>query len=181
VETGRAWADVVYVCRLCATDEHKGHIFIDHVELTNIMYVRRSRWTCVLMFVWLCSTIVFNDHKYIFVGFWPRNISLFPVVVAYALSWWTPIRYGRIASVSATHDATQFVGLHISRMPQYIIKCLLIRTQPMRALIDTGGGYQLGAPNLWSKPVSTFPSNILYFPLIDLLSLNFCQHLHKST
>jgi hypothetical protein len=30
--------------------------------------------------------------------------------LAHALSRWTPIRYGRIAFVSATHDATQFVG-----------------------------------------------------------------------
>jgi hypothetical protein len=28
--------------------------------------------------------------------------------VAHALSHYTPIRYGRIASVSAAHDATQF-------------------------------------------------------------------------
>jgi hypothetical protein len=32
--------------------------------------------------------------------------------VAHALSHFTPVRYGRIASVSATHEATQFVGLH---------------------------------------------------------------------
>jgi hypothetical protein len=28
--------------------------------------------------------------------------------VAHALSHYTPVRYGRIASVSAAHDATQF-------------------------------------------------------------------------
>jgi hypothetical protein len=32
--------------------------------------------------------------------------------VAHALSRCTPVRYGRIASVSATHEATQFVGPH---------------------------------------------------------------------
>jgi hypothetical protein len=32
--------------------------------------------------------------------------------VAHALSHFTPITYGRIASVSATHEATQFVGPH---------------------------------------------------------------------
>jgi hypothetical protein len=32
--------------------------------------------------------------------------------VAHALSRCTPIRYGRIAFVSATHEATQFVGPH---------------------------------------------------------------------
>jgi hypothetical protein len=32
--------------------------------------------------------------------------------VAHALSHFTPIRYGRIASVSMAHEATQFVGPH---------------------------------------------------------------------
>jgi hypothetical protein len=32
--------------------------------------------------------------------------------VAHALSHFTPVRYGRIASVSTTHKATQFVGPH---------------------------------------------------------------------
>jgi hypothetical protein len=32
--------------------------------------------------------------------------------VAHALSHFTPIRYGRIASVSAAHEATQFPGPH---------------------------------------------------------------------
>jgi hypothetical protein len=32
--------------------------------------------------------------------------------VAHALSHFTPIRYGRIASVSVAHKATQFAGPH---------------------------------------------------------------------
>jgi hypothetical protein len=32
--------------------------------------------------------------------------------VAHALSYFTPVRYGRITSVSATHEATQFAGPH---------------------------------------------------------------------
>jgi hypothetical protein len=32
--------------------------------------------------------------------------------VAHALSHFTPVRYGRIASVLVAHEATQFVGLH---------------------------------------------------------------------
>jgi hypothetical protein len=39
--------------------------------------------------------------------------------VAHALSQCTPVRYGRIASVSVAHDATQF-GDSMSRMRQYI-------------------------------------------------------------
>jgi hypothetical protein len=34
----------------------------------------------------------------------------------------TPLRYGGIASVSATNEATKFVGPHKSRMRQYIIE-----------------------------------------------------------
>jgi hypothetical protein len=84
--------------------------------------------------------------------------------VAHALSRCIPIRYGRIASISARHDATKFAGPHTSHMHQYIIKCLFIQAQPMWALIDTGGGYHRGAQNLWSRPLSTFPFIILHFP-----------------
>jgi hypothetical protein len=89
----------------------------------------------------------------------PRRAS----VVAHALSQCTPIWYGRITSVSMTHDATTFAGAHKSRMRQYIIKSLFNRAQPTWALIDTGGGYHLGAPNLWSKPHSAL--HIQYSPL----------------
>jgi hypothetical protein len=39
--------------------------------------------------------------------------------VAHALSHYTSVRYGRIASISAAHNATQF-GDSMSRMRQYI-------------------------------------------------------------
>jgi hypothetical protein len=61
-------------------------------------------------------------------------------------------------------------------------KCLFIQTQPTRALIDTGGGNHLGAPNLLSSPLSTLPSSILHFPLITPPGLQLCQpfnHLAK--
>jgi hypothetical protein len=51
-------------------------------------------------------------------------------------------------SNSVTHEATMFVGPHKSHMHQYIIKCLFIRAQLMRALTDTGGDYHLRALNL---------------------------------
>jgi hypothetical protein len=44
--------------------------------------------------------------------------------VAHALSQCTPVRYGRIASVSAAHDATQF-GDSMSHMRQYISNACL--------------------------------------------------------
>jgi hypothetical protein len=59
--------------------------------------------------------------------------------VAHALSHYTSVRFGRIASVSAAHDATQF-GNSIRPVCVSTFKCLFIRTQSMRALSDTGGG-----------------------------------------
>jgi hypothetical protein len=90
--------------------------------------------------------------------------------VAHALSHYTPNRYGRIASISAAHDATQFRD---SICPVCIstFKCLFIWTQPTRALTDTGGGYHLGAPNIRSDHSPSFSSSILHFPLIAPLGL----------
>jgi hypothetical protein len=90
--------------------------------------------------------------------------------VAHALSHYTPVRYGRIASVSAAHDATQF-GDSIYPLCISTFKCLFIRTQPTRALIDTGEGYHLEAPNIRSDHSPFFTSSILHFPLIALPGL----------
>jgi hypothetical protein len=62
--------------------------------------------------------------------------------VAHALSYFTSVRYGRIASVSTAHDATQF-GDSICPVFVNTFKCLFIRTQPTWALIDTGGATTL--------------------------------------
>jgi hypothetical protein len=98
-----------------------------------------------------------------------------------ALSHFTSIRYGRITSVSAPHDATQF-GYSICPVCISTFKCLLIRTQLTQALIDTGGGYLLEAPNIRSDHSPSFPSSILHFSLIALPGLHLCQpfdHLAK--
>jgi hypothetical protein len=61
-------------------------------------------------------------------------------------------------------------------------KCLFIRTQPMRALINTGGDYHLAALNIRSDHSSSFPSSILHFSLIAPPGLQLCQpfdHLAK--
>jgi hypothetical protein len=94
-------------------------------------------------------------------------------LVAHALSQCTPIRYGRIASVSVTHDATQF-GDSICSYASIHFRCLFNRVQPMRALINTGGAYHLGALNFRSDHSPCFPSSILYFPLVapPILILN---------
>jgi hypothetical protein len=76
------------------------------------------------------------------------------------------------------------LSLGIPYVPYTLVhfKCLFIRTQLMRAIIDTSGGYHLGAPNLQSRPLSTFPSSILHFPLMAPPGLQLCQpfdHLAK--
>jgi hypothetical protein len=62
--------------------------------------------------------------------------------VAHALSHFTSVRYGRIASISAAHDATEF-GDSICLICISTFKCLFIQTQPTRALTDTGGATTL--------------------------------------
>jgi hypothetical protein len=69
--------------------------------------------------------------------------------VAHALSWCTPVRYGRMPSISLTHEATKF-GDSICLVCASTFKCLFIWTQPTWALTDTGGGYHLGPPNFIS-------------------------------
>jgi hypothetical protein len=94
--------------------------------------------------------------------------------VAHALSHYTPVRYGRIASISTAHDATQF-GDSICPVCISTFKCLFIQTQATWALIDTGGGYHLEAPNIISDHFPSFPSSILHFPLIASPGLQLCQ------
>jgi hypothetical protein len=101
--------------------------------------------------------------------------------VAHALSQFTSVRYGMIASVSVAHDATQF-GDFICPLCVSIFKCLFNRAEPTRALIDSGGGYHLEALNIRSDHSPSFPSSILHFPLIALPGLQLCHsfdHLAK--
>jgi hypothetical protein len=101
--------------------------------------------------------------------------------VAHALSYFASVRYGRIASVSVAHDTTQF-GDSICPVCVSTFKCLFIRTQLMRALIDTGRDYHLEAPNIRLDHSPSFPSSILHFPLIAPPGLQLCHtfdHLAK--
>jgi hypothetical protein len=63
--------------------------------------------------------------------------------VAWTLSHYTSFKRGKVSSNSAIVETTKFAGAHKSHMRQYIIKSLFIWAQPMRALIDSGGGYHL--------------------------------------
>jgi hypothetical protein len=79
------------------------------------------------------------------------------------------------------YNATQF-GDSICPVCVSTFKCLFIRTQPTWALIDSGGGYHLGALNIRSDHSPSFPSSNLYFPLIATSGLQLCQsfdHLAK--
>jgi hypothetical protein len=97
--------------------------------------------------------------------------------VAHALSHYTSIRYGRIASVSAAHAATQF-GDSICPVCVSTFKCLFIRTQLTRALIDTHRGYHLRVLNIRSDHCPSFSSSILHFPLIAPPGLQLCHPFH---
>jgi hypothetical protein len=85
--------------------------------------------------------------------------------VAHVLSHFTSVRYGRITFISVAHDATHF-GDSICPVCVSTFKCLFNMAQPVRALIDTGGGYHLEALNIRSDHSPSSPSGILHFPLI---------------
>jgi hypothetical protein len=60
-------------------------------------------------------------------------------------------------------------------------KCLFNRAQLTQALIDTGGGYHLEAPNIKSDHSPSFTSSILHFPLITPPGLQLCQPFNHFT
>jgi hypothetical protein len=101
--------------------------------------------------------------------------------VAHALSHYTPVRYGRIASVSVAHDATQFGD---SICPVYVnIFQMLVHSDPT----DAGLNRLRRGPPPWSSEYQirqppSFPSSILHFPLMAPPGLQLCQpfdHLAK--
>jgi hypothetical protein len=94
--------------------------------------------------------------------------------VARTLSHYTFVKWGKVSSNSSKHEATQF-GNFICPVCVSTFKCLFIRTQPTRAIINTGGGYHLEALNIRSEHSPSFPSNILHFPLIVPSGLPLCQ------
>jgi hypothetical protein len=100
--------------------------------------------------------------------------------VAHALSHFTPIRYGRIASISVAHEATQFVGPHkISYAPVHNSNLLTGARRPV--LNRHRRGYHLGTLNFRSYHSPSFPSSILYFPLIAPPSVQLCHSINYSS
>jgi hypothetical protein len=101
--------------------------------------------------------------------------------VAHALFHCTPIRYGRIASISAAHDATQF-GDSICPVCACTFQ-ILVRSDPTDAdLKRHRWGYHLGALNIRPDHSPSFPSSIIHFSQIAPPGLQLCQpfdHLAK--
>jgi hypothetical protein len=84
------------------------------------------------------------------------------------------------------HPTRWHVKLLSLRIPYVLyarihFKCLFNKAQPTWALIDTNRGYHLGAPNIRSDHSSSFPSSILYFPLIALPVLQLCHSINYSS
>jgi hypothetical protein len=101
--------------------------------------------------------------------------------VAHALSHYTPIRYGRRASISVAHDATQF-GDSICLVCISTFQMLVHSDPTDVGLKRHKWGYHVGAPNFRSNHSPSFPSSILYYPLIAPPGLQLCQlfdHLAK--
>jgi hypothetical protein len=94
--------------------------------------------------------------------------------VARTLSHFTSMKWGKVSSNSSKHEATQF-GDSICLVCVSTFKCLFIRTQSTRALINTSGGYHLEASNIRSDHSPSFPSSIFHFPLIAPPGLQLCQ------
>jgi hypothetical protein len=95
--------------------------------------------------------------------------------VAWTLSHFTSVKWGKVSSNSLKHEASHF-GDSICPVCVTTFKCLFIWTQPMPGLIDTGGGYHLEALNMRSDHSPSFPSSILHFPLIARLVSNYANH-----
>jgi hypothetical protein len=76
------------------------------------------------------------------------------------------MKWGKVSSNSAIIEATKFAGPHKSHMRQYIINACCNKAQLTQSLIDTGGGYHIRSSEYDNRPLSPFPSGILYFPLV---------------
>jgi hypothetical protein len=73
-----------------------------------------------------------------------------------------------------------FVGPHESHMHQYTTQTWSPVPDDW-TLIDTGGGYHLGAPNFRSDHSLSFPSSILLFSLIAPPGLQLCHSINYSS
>jgi hypothetical protein len=84
---------------------------------------------------------------------------------------WSRVRY----HPTRWHMTLLNLGIPYVLYASVHFKCLFIWTQPTQVITDTGGGYQLGAPNFISDHSASFPSSILHSPLIAPPDLQLCQ------
>jgi hypothetical protein len=66
-----------------------------------------------------------------------------------------------------------------ARLPSVCLDENIVGITTFQMLVNldpTNVGYHLGASNLRSRPLSTFPSSILHFPLIAPPDLQLCEH-----
>jgi hypothetical protein len=82
-----------------------------------------------------------------------------------------------------TRRHAKLLSLRIPFVPYVPVhfKCFFNRAQLTRALINTGGGYHLGALNIRTDHSSSFPSSILHFPLIAPPSLQLFRSINYSS
>jgi hypothetical protein len=87
---------------------------------------------------------------------------------------WSEVRY------RPTPRHAKLLSLGIPYVPYAPVhfKFLFNRAQLTWALIDTGVGYHLGAPNIRLEHSSSSPSSILHFPLIAPPDLQLCHSIN---
>jgi hypothetical protein len=97
---------------------------------------------------------------------WPEH---YPIIHP-----WSEVRY------RPTHRHTKLLSLGIPYVPYVSVyfKCLFIRTQLIRVLTDTGGGYHIEALNIRSDRSPSFSSSILHFLLIAPPGLQLCHSIN---
>jgi hypothetical protein len=100
---------------------------------------------------------------------WPEH---YPIIHP-----WSEVRY------HPTHRHTKLLSFGIPYVLYASVqfKCLFIRAELTRDLINTGGGYHLGALNIISDYSPSFPSSILHFPLIAPPGLQLCHFINYSS
>jgi hypothetical protein len=97
--------------------------------------------------------------------------------VAHALSHCTPVRYGRIASVSAHTKLLSLRDPIKSHMRQYTTQTCSLGSDN-KSLTNTGGGYHLRVLKFRSDHSPSLPSSILHFFLITPPGLQLCHSIN---
>jgi hypothetical protein len=107
--------------------------------------------------------------------------------VAHALSHFTPVRYGRIASVSAAHEATQFMGPHKILYERVHNSNLLtgarrsVLNRHRRGLPPWSSEFQIKPLPFLPIQYSFFPNYPTRFPIMSFYQLFKFSTFHSQT